>query len=327
MPLNPSDLLVGQITADEIKEFTHGTPNSQRTDSLTNGTCDLEMTFKIPGSKLKPFLQFALGVNYVDTDNNLRRSLPMFHPVHCWAWAKQVSINGQGFDGDDADAVIWDFQVTPAKWKQYECRVIFDIPRFKVLADDEITNEYERFVSVDGSGDVKIVTVDNGQVWYDAPGEAWDLQPHNATIPVARRDGGGFEIKWHHVPEEWLQATAEDYPEKFLLAQGKCNSATFFGKETETLMLLNPVERVRYVSPVMTDQIGDLYWLNDITFTFLYVKQLAAQMGDGAETQRGHNVLLGPEMKYWVAQNQNGQKIVPPIDFTKLFTRYTDAYT
>lgn len=326
MPLNPSELLVGQITAEEIKEFTHGFPQSHRTDTVSNGTIDAEMTFKVPGNKLKPFLQFALGVNYVDTNNNLRRSLPMFHPVHCWAWARQVRINGQQYDGDDVNAVIWDFQVTPAKWKQYECVVVFDIPRFPLYPDDEIDFEYERFVSVDGTGEVKIVTVDNGQVLYTAPGKAWNNQPHNATIPVARRDGGGFQIKWWHVPEEFVQATDLDFPEKWLMAQGRCNDATFFNKTTECLLLFH-VKRERYVSPVMTDQIGKLYFLNDVEFNFLYVNQLAGDMGEATETLRGHNVLLGPEMKYWKATNTNGTKIVRPIGFGKLFTHYTDTYT
>lgn len=328
MPLSPSELLVGQITADDIKEFVT-TINSPRTDNFTLGGCDLDMKFKVPGDKLKPFLQFCLGVNYVGTDNALHRSLPMFHPVHCWAWARSVSINGQQYDGDDTDAVIWDSQVTPAKWKQYEASVTFDIPRFPVYADDEITYEYQRFVSKGTDERTKIVTVDNGQVLYDTGGSfLFNNTPHNATVPVARRDGAGINAKWWHVPADWLQASDDDVPTKLLNAQGKVNSGTIFNCAAETLLL----ERVnlddKYVSPVLTDQLGKLSFMYDVAFQFLYVRQLDAQVGKAGETRRGHNLLLGPNMKYWYATNPtSGTGVFDSVDFAKLFTIYTDTIT
>jgi hypothetical protein len=255
----------------------------------------------------------------------------MFHPVHCWAWARSVRVNGQQYDGDDFDAVIWDFQVTPAKWKQYECVVVFDIPRFPLYDDAEVEAESERFVSIDMSPETQIVTVENGQVSYDAPGAGvlWDQQPHyQATMPVARRIGAGFVAKWWHVPEEYLQEEEIDVPEKFMIASGRCNELAFFNKGVETV-LLGRVERERYVSPVMTDQVGKPYFLNDVTFHFMYTTQLAAEIGVGAgETRRGWNMLLGPNMKYWYTRHATSLlPVVPTIDFDKLFTHWSDSYT
>lgn len=330
MPLDASDLLIGQITEDDIKEFVHGT-NSPRVDNFTLGGCDLEMKFRIPGTKLKPFLQWCLGVNYMNTSNELKRTCPMFHPTHCWAWAKSVSICGQQYDGDDAAAQIWDFQSLPAKWKQYEATVSFDIPRFRVKYDGDVTNEFERFVSKEITPDTKIVTVDAGQVVYEAGAEAWDDQPHNTTIPIARRDGSGVRVTWWHVPQEFVQAAPAGFdvddglPTKFMNAQGKCNSAELFGQTIETMMLVK-TEIDKYVSPLMTDQIGDLYFLYDIHFDFLYVNQLAADIGKPGETRRGHNMLLGPNMKYWYARNATSSiPVVEPVDLRKLFTHHTDT--
>lgn len=325
MPLDPSDLLVGQITADDIKEFVHGT-TSPRADNFTLGGCDLEMKFQIPGDKLKAALQWILGVDYVDTNHDLRRSLPMFHPVHNWAWARSVTAQGQQYDGDDTDAVVWDFQSTPAKWKKYEVTVSFDIPRFRVLGDDEVQYEYQRFVSKELTPDTKIVTVENGQVLYDANGgDDWNGKPHQATIPIARRDGGGLTVKWWHVPADFVQPDDNTVPVKYLNAQGKVNSASIFGCDAETLLLVQ-TKFEKYVSPLLTDQLGRLQYLYDIEFEFLYVRQLDASIGKAGETRRGHNMLLGPTMKYWYAKNATSNNpVFESVDFAKLFTYYTDT--
>jgi hypothetical protein len=79
----------------------------------------------------------------------------------------------------------------------------------------------------------------------------------------------------------------------------------------------------------MTDQVGKPYFLNDVTFHFMYTTQLAAEIGVGAgETRRGWNMLLGPNMKYWYTRHATSLlPVVPPIDFSKLFTHWSDSYT
>lgn len=338
MPINPSDLLFGQITEEEIKEFTAfsgSDSRSPRVDTFRIGEVDLTMPFRIPADKLKAALQWILGVDYVDNNNNLRRSTPMFHPVHCWAWAESVQVRGISPDGDDINAVIWEFQVTPSKWLTYEVDVTFGMPKYRVLADDEISvnEEFTRYVSKELTPDAQIVSIENGQVMYAAGINPWNLQPHNATIPVARRDGAGVVITWHRVPQEYVQAAPTGFdvddglPEKFIQACGKVNSATFFGKPAET-MLLTHVTMDKYVSPLITDSIANLYFLYDVHFHFMYVKQLDDDIGlGGSESRRGHNLLLGPNMKYWYAQNATSSKpIFLPVDLRKLFTHHTDTF-
>ncbi len=155
----------------------------------------------------------------------------------------------------------------------------------------------------------------------------WNLQPLNVTIPVARRDGAGVQMTWWAVPQEFVQDGDDDIPDKLMVAQGKCNDAVFFKRGIETMMLTE-VNIDKYVSPVVTDAIGKLYFLYDIHFTFLYVRQLANQIGlGGSETRRGHNMLLGPLMKYWYCHNASDvtQLIVPSINMYKLFTHWSDT--
>lgn len=335
MPINPSDLLVGQITEDQIREFIH-TPVSMRRDAFTVGSSDLDMTFQIPGDKLKAAMQWILGVDYVDNTNALRRSLPMFHPFWNWAWAKQVTVNGQLYDRDDTDSVVWDFQVTPAAWKKYQVEVSFDIPPFRMLEDDEIGSspgaERFRFVSKFLSPETSIVTVDNGMVVYDAnPTDGWNNEPHNTTIPVARRDGAGYRVVWHRVPADFIQPDDDTAPIKFMVAKGKVNNATLFGCPPETLLLYDVNMDDKYVCPLVTDQLGQLSFLYRIEFRFMFVKQLDGQIGKQLptpETRRGHNLLLGPAMKYWYSRNKDSNKpVFELIDMNKLWTHWSDTYT
>lgn len=330
MPLNPSDLLVGQITEEEFKEFVHG-DRSPRVDSFARGMADLTMPFQIPGDKLKAAIQWVIGVNYMDNNNALRRSLPMFHPAHPWAWAESVQVVGMGPDGDDEAAVVWEFQSTPAKWKKYDILVTFGMPKYQLWADDEVTAEYERFVSKELSSDVQMVTVENGQVVYDAGAFIWDLQPHNATIPVARREGAGIRLTWHAVPQEFVQAAPsglevdDGLPTKLLQVQGKVNDAEFLGQPAETLLCTGVVWD-KYVCPIVTDAVGQLYFNYDIHIDLMHVKQLDGQRGKAGETRYGHNLLLGPQMKYWYATNAtSGLKIFEPVDFAKIFTHHSDT--
>ena len=72
MPIDAAELLFGQITEADIKEFVQG-ERSPRVDTFSLGVIDLTLDFKIPGDKLKAALQWILGVDFMDHGNNLRR--------------------------------------------------------------------------------------------------------------------------------------------------------------------------------------------------------------------------------------------------------------
>lgn len=329
MPLDPSNLLLSQITEDDFQEFITDI-TSMRVDTLASDMADLEMSFKIPGDKLKAAIQWVLGVDYVGTDFKLHRTLPMFHPVHNWATARSMRIRGKGQDGSDTDAVQWMYQSTPEKWKHYEVAVSFDYPKYEMWEDSDVQYEYERYVTKAMSPSVRLVSVDGGQLVYDVPG-GLELHGkiHAALVPITRRESAGYTMTWHKVPLEFVQENDDTIPAKLLQAQGCVNDATFFGQPAET-MLLQEVKLLRkYVSPVSTDTANGYYWMYDIEFNFEFVKQLSSQvyLGTTTETRRGHNLWLGPENKYRYAKNSKSPylPVYPLVDLSKLFTHYTDT--
>lgn len=327
MPLDPSQLVVSQITPDEIREFNH-TLESMRVDRFSVGETDSEMTFQIPGDKLKPAMQRILGVDFMDAANHLRRVTPMFHPVYPWNYAKHVTVQGQCSDGDDTEAVIWEGQVTPSKWVQYKVVVRFDLPAFEVWEDDDVDTELERYVGKVPTPNTKLVYIENGQVLYDGnPGDPWNNEPMAATVPLARQEGAGYSVKWWRVPEEFICEDADSAPLKMMLAVGKVNSVEMFRCPVETLMLRSVLIE-KYPCPLVTDANRGLYYLCDVTFDFDHVNQLSAKMGKAGETRRGWNVVVGPKQKWWYVRVA-GDLTPPftPVDLRKLWTHWSDPLT
>ncbi len=315
------------IDEDDIKEFGAGGEGA-RTDSVANDVCDLTVPYQVPGTKLVGFLMWMLGVDYVDSSNKLRRTCPAFHPVYNWAWCKSLQITGQGARGDDTDLVRWPFQNTPMKWEKYSAVATYEIPTYNVYYDGVVSNEYQRFLSKELIPHVELVAVDAGQVVYSAPTHpTFNGKPQASLGVVARRQTSGVRLTWHRVPMAFVQEDDDTLPDKLLDIQGCVNYTTFLGRAPETLLCID-VRLKKYVSPLTTNTIGQLYFLYDIEFDFAYLKQFASDMGEPAETRRGHNCLLGPGLQYYYATNATTSKPIFPLkEFSKIFTHYTDPLT
>lgn len=325
---------LGNINEDDILEFVHGDVSPRR-DSFSVTRADLEMVYKVPGDKLVAFLMWMLGVDYVSVVDNggtfeykLNRTCPAFHPVHNWAWCSAVQVQGQGFRGDADDIVRWEFQNTPAKWAQYTCTATYDMPKYNIFYDGTVSTEYERFVSKEFFSNVELVSVENGQLVYDAPGKNFDQKP--ATSPItqtvfARRETAGIKLKWNRVPLYWVQEDDDKLPTKLLQMQGRVNDATFLGQPAETLLCKN-VTMEKYVSPLVTNTFGSLYFLYDITFELIWYDPLPK--GKAGENRNGWNFFIATDYQYYYAKNKGNNKVVfQDFTFDKAFTHYSDTWT
>lgn len=313
---------LSQINEDDILEFVQG-DLSPRQDNIATDVCDLTISYKVPGSKLVPFLMWMLGVDYVDSLNQLRRTCPAFHPVYPWAWCKSVQIQGQGFDGDDIAKVIYEFQNTPAKWKQYVAQCTFEMPTYNVYYDDEVSNEYSRFLSKEFFPNTELVSVDGGTVNLDGNGgDAFNGKP--SLQIVTRRETAGIKLTWMRVPLAYVQPDDDSLPLKLMQIQGRTNDATFLGREAETL-LCKDVKLKKYVSPLTTNNVGQLYFLYDIEINLLWYDP--EPKGKSGETRHGWNFFLHSNLQYYYATSSGGKKIFHSCDFTKAFTHYSDLMT
>jgi hypothetical protein len=314
VPINPAELGIGDISDDEIREWVENT--SLRTDSFSRQLGNSQVTFKIPGDKLQPFLVRALGVDYVGEDEKLHRELPLFHPVHTAMYCDGVvSVNGVGFDGDDTEAVVWFGQLTPAAWQMYKVVLSFAPPPYYVTADEDIDRESERYVEFQMTGDVQLVNVPNGTVKYDAPGESWNSQP--SLQLVTRKEGGGVRLVWHDVPQEYLNEQFE-MPTHLLSIQGRCNSGTFFGQDVETLLCKTIDVGKPYPSPLITNATGEPYYMHTLTMDFLWYDP--EPKGYVAAVATGWNYMIASDLQYYYATTTAGEKVYQTSDFSKIFT-------
>lgn len=337
MPLSPESLTpLAEFSEDDLQEFVHQNP-SQRTDRFSVNKADLDIVYKVPGDKLQGALMWLLGVDYVEVTSAsglgvLKRTLPAFHPVHCWAWCHSVQIQGQGFDGDDDDAVIWEFQNTPAKWDHYVVTASYDMPKYNIYYDDSVTYEYERFLSKEYFPHTELVSIETGCIDLDAPGTDWDNKPPPGLQVAFRRETAGIKLIWHRVPLEYVQEDDDGFPLKLLQVQGRVNSATFLGSLPETL-LCKDIKLNKYVSPLLTNTIGQLYFMYDIEMDFIYYDP-SPKGHISTVIAQGWNYHPAPNFHYYYGENTatllgvaTTQPVYKSVDFAKIFTHYTDTIT
>jgi hypothetical protein len=332
MPLGPESLTpLAEFSEDDLQEFVHQNP-SQRTDRFSVEKADLDVVYKVPGTKLQGALMWLLGVDYVPQSDSLvtpasirlKRTCPAFHPVHCWAWAHSVQVQGQGFQGDDTDAVIWEWQNTPAKWDHYVVTVSYNMPKYNVFYDESVNYEYERFLSKEFFPHTELVSIETGCILLDAPGTAWENKPPPGMQVAFRRETAGVKLIWHRVPLEFVQASDDELPLKLLQVQGRVNSGTFLGRPPET-MLCKDIKLNKYVSPLLTNTIGQLYFMYDIEMDFIYYDpEPKGFVSTGAAN--GWNYHPAPNYKYYYGVN-SGQPVYKSVDFDKIFTHHTDTIT
>jgi hypothetical protein len=314
VPINPADLGIGEIDDADIKEWVEDV--SPRTDSFSRQIANSQVTYVVPGDKLKPFLVRALGVDYVGEDLALHRELPLFHPVHTAMYCDSVvNLNGMGFRGDDEAAVVYLNQLTPAAWEKYRATLSFGVPTYYVSADDEIDRESERYVEFQMTTDVQLVSVPNGTVKYDAPGESWDSQP--SLQVVTRKEGGGIRLTWHDVPQEYLFEEFT-FPTHLIGVQGKVNDASFFGQDEETLLCKTVDLGKPYISAFVSDATGLPYYLHTVTMDFLYYDP--EPKGYVSTVATGWNYMIASDLQYYYAKTTDNRKVFRTTDFSKIFT-------
>lgn len=324
MPLPVPDLTpLADFSEEDLKEMVMG-ELSPRVDNIAYDKADVTMTYKVPYTKLTGFLCWMLGVDYVDSNSKLRRTCPAFHPVYPWLWCDTVQIQGMAFRGDDTDIVQYEWQNTPAKWDSLIAVCSYSMPDYNVYYDDEVSNEYSRFLSKEYQPNTQLVSIDPGMVVYDTNNtKSWEAKP--SLQLVTRKETAGIKLTWHRVPLAFLCADDDSLPTKLLQMQGRVNDATFLGQPAETL-LCQHVHIRKYVSPLITNLVGQLYFICDIEFDLAWYDPLPK--GYTAAVANGWNYMIAPDLQYYYCKNASSNRpVFQSFTFAKAFTHYSDTWT
>jgi hypothetical protein len=353
MPISPGSLYTGQIDPIEICEFWMG-DRSPSTASFNYKTANVHSTYWIPASKdwngnptdvgsdvkLKAFIQYAMGVDYVEQVNSttfaLRRQIPLFHPIHSSLYCDGiVSINGVAPRGDDPDNQYANSgqSVTPVLWDKHEVVLSFGMPKWRMRGDSQVTSEAQRYTYFKMDPSVQVVTLDKGNITLDGtPGG------NKPTLQAAqRRESSGVTITWYRVPAEWVHDVSNpDYgfsiPRKLMMAQGLVNKEPFFGEPAETMQLMRVELGDPYTMPLISDIQGEQenihlpYYAYDIVMHFRWTDPYPK--GKAGETRHGWNLMLFNDLKYYYGTvEDSGLKTFRTFNANKLFTHWTDTFT
>lgn len=185
---------------------------------------------------------------------------------------KITKASGHRFEGKQA-GINW------VDYKYVEMELLFETPKFELIEDADITNEYERYVEPqpnDWTSETIATFGSNLKFARDPAGATPTAVPNGLPVPTNSvfkvQPKEAFTMTWWRVPDEaanddsdlWARIQGTGDQDDIPLI-GAINSAPIFGRPTGTVFLKG-VRRTRDVSPLGD---GSFEWRIDYNFETL----------------------------------------------------------
>lgn len=230
---------------------------------------------------------YAKGFSYVSTNDmdRISRVLPIRHPWYQHLYCTSVTCQEFGYDGKQNLQFLEGSLQAASQYKKCMITLTFTQPKYKIKKDNEITKEYERYITVDIEEKTEALERSSGNMKY---AEGPKIDKGFAGLFYSYETRTYYNLRWHQVPLRWI-ADTEDINTMPLFtniraAVGKVNSDTFLNKEPGTLLLLEPKYTI-YKSPLVFSDKSD-YWYVDVFLPLVYFNP---ELGAGTPIQKGHN--------------------------------------
>jgi hypothetical protein len=279
--------------ADWNEAFSIASPNRY---SITRADSDVSLVGVIEWAKLKSAVQYLLGFSYVDTrTKKLTRVLPNFHPYFPWLYCSSISdIEPKGM-GDGRTDPDFAEQFTYGAYDKVYITANYTTPKYDILPDsspdlDETLDdcgEYRRYTEWTSEPYSELLTMEGGQLLYNAPGYAIDGKPVIGSAPRVKLKKVKLKCIWREVPCDFV-CNSLGIPTKLLDVQKCVNKYDFMGFSAGTL-LCESVELDKYAMPVATDTLDRQIFYYDVTFDFIYFNPEIDPAA--AFTERGWNLM------------------------------------
>ena len=284
----------------------------------------------VPWDTQYEWRQRILGYHRVVNDK-LRRVLPARHPRETHMWAERITeVRGVRFDGKEVH--VEQIQAT-AKYTKALLTVQFETPDYAVLEDNDVANEWERYVSRQREPKEDVILQNKGNMTF-VEGTGSDGQPTAGTTQFPRtivviEAKTNLRVTWHEVPEEFVLDADGKYP-ALDNAAGSVNSAEFLGYPAGTLLFRPPrVERFR-----QTVNLRDPKAFNFLLKIELNLQFFDPPQGNGSAGIRGHNLKpwIDRQCYYATAEGAGGaagtaggNPTHPTYDHRKVFQHHSNA--
>ena len=312
-----------------------------RQDSFSRDRGACRLTIITEFERYKAAERFILGYPWVDSDFQLRREVPVFHPDKTQLYAK--AITSTTFHAPNGKATTGFAHALPfATYELAEIEMEFADVKYDVLRDEDMDTlgyvdgdgyylEYLRYVERRSKPYSELISIDGGQMLAVAPSIATLNQTTFFSAPhvLARLQKSMFTLTWHEVPREFVEDD-DGRQTKLEAIQKTINETEFMGYPAGTL-LCEEVDSVPSPSSIASDALASQKFMLDITFTFKYFEPLR---GDTSVDVHGWNLLPAPRasgaagdtMTAWILYTHNGATIAAGGKPLYQSTEFRDAF-
>ena len=348
MPIKPFENFAGNFNTQDWAEcFDMTSPNSY---SLSRERSDVTLAGDISWSKTKAAVQYLLGYSCSDNEQ-LHRVNPSRHPYFPWLRCNQVSLCPKGYGSrqpaefpDTFNYGNYARNIVTASYVPQPYNHVEDGSPYindRLFAQNSplygSTGEFWRHVETSTDSYTELLTLESGQVVYVSPGVAVDTKPILTSKPMIRQSKTKFILKWHEVPDTYIQPDDSTFPQKFFDMQKCVNRYPFFGFPVGTL-LCESIKTTKYVTPVASDFLDKQLFYYDVEMEFIYFNPpkdpavLAAggygTIGINAWPMAGWNLYPSINGFYYPGRytTMSGSSLVfvyPFYDFSAAFTQYS----
>lgn len=272
----------GDFTEDDWREaFELSSPNRY---TLSRDRSEVTLVGVIEWGKLKACIQYLLGYSLnaaggVGGYGIIQRRTPAFHPYFPWLYCVKISdIRPMGLGASGGEAVQGDWSDT-FKYGEYSKVMVtacYESLPYEVLEDSspEVNRattgkgEWNRYTILEPQPYTEMLTLDNGQMLYDAPDvPAVDGKPLVQPVVFQRMKKCKYLFHWKEVPWDYI-CNSYGVPAKLQAVQKCVNKSEFLGFAAGTL-LCEDVQIEKKVMPVATDLLNTQLFYADVTFTFI----------------------------------------------------------
>lgn len=287
--------------------------------------------FRIPFEHRSSFFSRWLGYNYVQ-GTKLKRVLPVVHPY--WEFMRCrnfTNVQGVGWRGEKPKEPV---EVGPAfdrpryaEYDQLHGMAVFQTMPFQYKTDDQVTEEYERFVWVrpePGYESLYIIggSTDSSSYLFDntIPTVGGKVSfPAGRNLPLAVAT---IRCTWFDVPLDFIDNTGQQgFYQNLFDGIGKINDASFMGFPAYSLYADPPVVTPR-PNPLPVDISPDVSYLCNVDFTWHYF--YPTPLGTGVTTNLGHNMAIYRADRKWYPASIGGTgttRLFETYDFKKFFRK------
>lgn len=267
--------------------------------------------FFVNWSRLPAFLDDLLGYSYLTGPSSgvyaVNRELPDAHPLFKNFWVSEASYQAFAPPGFDAGLKF-------GEWPYAKVTAVYRPAEYAILADDDVADESQRFVSHKYSFDASMLIIQSSMRFVGTgigPGRLFTGSPGKLSLVVMHT------MTWHDVPGKLSDPFEVPTVAAIKKCTGKVNDASYFGNPAGTMLFLGAEATMK--TPKLTPFVDSPWYSWEITYKFAERNNGINKYGE----QTTHNHFYDVNLPGWDLVTHDGlatgNKVYESADLSQLF--------